>query len=519
MPNYDIMIRQRLLVKKLLAVVMMSLSLTAFAEYPINYEASLWANTGSGDFAPYYIASNRHGILTQKSNALLQLGAWRDMNMSKRFSYGFGASFITGYGSKNDYERYNPVTESFYTHAESPSWIWLQQLYGEVKYRGVFMTVGLKEQQSKMLNVDLSSGDLIESGNARPIPEVRAGFHDFQDIPFTNGWVQIDGEISYGKFTDNDYMRNHYNYYNYHLTTGSWYTYKQAYFRTKPSERLSVTLGAQAAGLFGGTTENYSDGKMIGKPYKHPDGLGDFFEMFIPKNTSEEGFVLGNHLGSWDFMARYRLKNDDELKAYFQWLWEDGSGIGKLNGFDGLWGLEYKSARRGIINGAVIEYLDFTNQSGPMHWDPEDNPGTTITDQATGGDNYYNNSFYNSYAHYGMSIGTPFMRAPIYNLDGYPAYICSRIKGVHVGIMGNISSPIDYRVMFSYRKGWGTGLVPLLETLDDTSLSVDATYRVPSIKGLAIKAQVAFDNGSMFGNNFGGLVTVSYNGIFNFGKK
>ena len=37
-----------------------------------------------------------------------------------------------------------------------------------------------------------------------------------------------------------------------------------------------------------------------------------FFNMFIPK-TGEEGFVLGNHLGSWDLMARYRMKNDDEL--------------------------------------------------------------------------------------------------------------------------------------------------------------------------------------------------------------
>lgn len=506
------------LLKGVLAVTAMGMAAVAYAGLPVNYEASLTGNAGSGDFAPYYISSGSHGILTQKNEALLRLGAWHDMDMSQRFSYGFGMSFVTGCGSETDYSRYNPADEIFYTHGEKPSNIRLQQLYGEIKYRGVFMTVGLKEQQSKMLNNELTSGDLIESGNARPIPEVRVGFHDFQDIPFTNGWVQIDGEISYGKFTDDDYMRNHYNYYNYHLVTGSWYTYKQAYFRTKPSERFSVTIGAQAAGIFGGTTVTYKDGIPV-NTYKHPDGLGDFFEMFIPRNTSEEGFVLGNHLGSWDFMARYRLKNDDELKAYFQWLWEDGSGIGKMNGFDGLWGLEYKSARRGIVNGAVIEYLDFTNQSGPIHWEPDDNPGTTITANATGGDNYYNNAFYNSYAHYGMSIGTPFMRSPMYNLNGYPAYVCTRVRGVHVGLTGNISSPVDYRVMFSYRKGWGTALVPLLSPLEDTSVSVDATYRVPAVKGLAVKAQFAFDKGSMYGDNFGGLLTVSYSGNFNIGKK
>lgn len=512
------MLNVHAIVRNLVAILAAVVPLSAAAVYPVSYEASVWGNAGSGDFAPYYIASNNHGILSQTNNALLRLGAWREMDTSKRFSYGYGVSFVTGYGSDTGYERYNPMTKEFYSHKERPASVWLQQLYGEVKYRGVFMTVGLKEQTSKMLNARLSSGDLVESGNARPIPEVRAGFKDFQDIPFTNGWVQIDGEISYGKFTDNDYMRNHYSYYNYHLTTGSWYTYKQAYFRTRPSERFSVTIGAQAAGVFGGTTVTYRHGKLVDS-YKHPDKLGDFFEMFIPRNTSEEGFVLGNHLGSWDFMARYRLKNDDELKGYFQWLWEDGSGIGKLNGYDGLWGIEYKSSRKGILNGVVVEYLDFTNQSGPMHWDPDDSPGTTITDRAEGGDNYYNNSFYNSYANYGMSIGTPFLRAPIYNRDGYPAFVCTRVRGVHIGLSGNVISPLEYRVLFSYRKGWGTGLVPLTGTLEDTSVSVDATYRVPSVSGLSIKAQVALDNGSMFGDNIGGLVTVLYNGIFNFGKR
>ncbi len=490
-------------------------SLYTKAEYPINYEASFIANAGSGDFAPYYIASNQHGIITQNTNALLTASAWRPFELDKRFSYSFGLSLIGGYSSKNEYSRYNPQTQQFYLHKEGPANFWIQQLYGEIKYRSLFLTLGLKEQQSKILNNNLSSGDLVESGNARPIPEARAGFIDFQNIPFTNGWVQISGEISYGKYTDNDYQRNHYNHYNYHLTTGSWYTYKRIYFRTKPSERFSIVIGAQTACTFGGTTYTYRNGELISK-YKRPAGFAEFIDVIFPKNTSEEGFKLGNHLGSWDFKARYRLKNDDELKAYFQWPWEDGSGIGKLNGFDGLWGLEYKRAKAGIINGAVIEYLDFTNQSGAMHWDPDDNAGTTITDRAEGADNYYNNAFYNSFNNYGMSIGSPFLRSPIYNLDGYPAYICSRVCGVHIGISGNISSPLDYRLLFSYRKGWGTGLQPLTHSLENTSMSLDMTYKVPSIKGLNLKAQVAFDSGTMYGNNFGALISVTYNGLLNF---
>lgn len=39
-------------------------------------------------------------------------------------------------------------------------------------------------------------------------------------------------------------------------------------------------------------------------------------------------------------------ENDSEIKAFFQKPFEDGSGIGWMNGFDGIWGLEYKNAKR-----------------------------------------------------------------------------------------------------------------------------------------------------------------------------
>ncbi len=492
-------------------------AIMASAQHHVGYDVSLIGTAADGDFAPYYVASNNHGIITQSNNALLRAGLWHQVDTTKRFSFGYGLDIVGGLSSSTIYSRYDSLSMAFVDNSQKPAALWVQQLYAEIKYRQVFLSAGMKQHSSKLLNSRLSSGDLIESGNARPIPELRAGFIDFVDIPFLSGWLQIGGEISYGKFTDNDYMRNHYNYYNYHINTGSWYTYKRAYFRTKPSERLSVTIGAQAAGLFGGITEDYRNGKLFSK-YDHPDGIGDFFEMFIPKNTSEEGFVLGNHLGSWDFMARYRLNNQDEIKAYFQWPWEDGSGIGKLNGFDGLWGVEYKNANGGIVNGVVVEYLDFTNQSGPMHWDPDDNPGTTITERAEGGDDYYNNAFYNSYANYGMSIGTPFLRSPIYNLDGYPAYVCNRVRGFHVGLEGNISNALNYRLMASYRKGWGSGLMPIATPLEDTSLSLDACYKIERVPGLSVSAQVALDNGSMYGDNFGCLMKLSYSGNFNLGR-
>ncbi len=503
--------------KMVVMTTLIALGVSSSAQFNLNYRASVTANGGSGDFAPYYMASNRHGTLTQDCNGLVQLKLWNPLETDTRFSYGFGAELWTGVGTNTRYKQFDAPSGEWIKNSQHPAYMWLQQLYGEVKYRGVFLTAGLKEHNSAMLNQQLSSGDLIESGNSRPIPELRVGFVDFQDIPFTNGWVQIQGEISYGKFTDNAWQEDHFNYYTGHLAVDGLYTYKRAYFRTKPTERFSVTFGAQAAGLFGGETTYYRRGEVT-KVEMHDQKLSDYFEMFIPKLSSEEGFVMGNHLGSWDLMATYRLRDNSEIKAYFQWPWEDGSGMGKRNGFDGIWGLEYKSAERQLIQGAVVEYLDFTNQSGPIHFDPDDNLGSSITSEATGGDEYYNNDFYRSYANYGMAIGSPFLRSPIYNKDGYLNFVDNRVRGFHVGLLGAVSDNVDCRFLCSYRKGWGSGRVPRITPVENTSVMVEANWKSPKIKGLAVKGQLAFDAGSMYGDNFGALVTVSYDGIFKFKK-
>lgn len=489
----------------------------ASAQYPVDFEAEAIANFGSGSFAPYYIASNRHGILTQSTDALIRVGAHRAMERDRRFSYAFGAEFIAGYTSASDYARWDQSAATFNVNRQRPALAWIQQLYGEIKYRGVFLSAGLKQHQSALLNFELSSGDLTESGNARPIPEVRAGFIDFQDIPLTNGWVQIQGEISYGKFTDNNWIRNHYNYYNDHICTGSLYTYKRCYFRTKPSQPFSLTIGMQAAGVFGGTTLYYRNGSLY-ETERHSSSLKSFFKMFIPMPGGED-YYTGNSVGSWDVMGRYHFSDGTEIKAYMQSPWETGSGIGKLNGFDGLWGVEYKAPRHGLINGAVVEYLDFTNQSGPIHWDPANTPGTNLTATASGGDNYYNNGYYNAYANYGMSIGSPFLRSPLYNLDGYMAYIDNRVRGFHIGVTGDIGRTIRYRILGGYRKGWGTGRNPRTVSVDDTSVMIEGIYSAPSVPGLDVKAQLAMDRGSMYGDTFGACISISYNKLFDFKKK
>lgn len=497
------------------------------AETPLNYEGELLGTAGKNDsgLAPYYIMSNNGGVVTQSKTLNFRAKAWKDLDLSRRFSYSFGADFVTGAASEADYLRYDTQTGSLIPTGRKPAAIWLQQLYAEVKYRGVFLMAGMKERTSPLLNSSLGIGDYIQSNNARPVPEVRVGFVDFQDIPFTNGWVQIQGEISYGKYVQDNWLEDHYNYYNQFINTGVWTHYKRCYFRTKPSQPFSVTVGMQMYAQFGGTYTSYNKGKLTSEG-RYDVKFKDFIDVFLPTrggkgdNFSDTQYYLGNSLGSWDLVARYRFRDNTELKAYFQWPYEDGSGIGKLNGFDGIWGLEYKNGNeKSPVANAVIEYVDFTNQSGPTHWAPADNPGSAMTGEATGCDNYYNNSRYNSFMNFGMSQGTPFIPSTIYNRNGVLQVADNRIRGFHAGVSGNIIGNLDYRFLVSYRKSLGTYNSPRLKTADDTSFMLEASYAFKQVKGLSLKGQFAMDRGNLLGDSYGVLVALKYDGILNiFGK-
>ncbi len=482
----------------------------------IRYAVSANGVAATGDFAPYMIGSWNYGRTTAKNSFTLDLEAYHDLDRTKRFAWSAGVEIITGYNHKAHYSLYDVQADTWREHRVGQSAIWLQQLYGEIKYRGVLLTVGMKNQRSSLVDNALSSGDLVQSNNARPIPMVSAGFVDYQNIPLTNGWVQIDGCITYGKFIDNDYLRDQYNHYNSHLATGELYTYKRAYFRTKPSEPLSVTVGAQSAGHFGGVTNHYRNGKII-STVNNPQNLKAFWEMFIPGLDNGDGFVEGSHLGSWDFKARYRFKNGGELSGYFSWLWEDGSSMARRNKWDGLWGVEWHKGDGGYLTGAVLEYIDFRDQSGPIHYAPGDLPNPDITTEATGADDYYNNSSFNAHAHHGMAIGTPFALSPLYNRDGYPQFAQNRTRGFHAAATGNITPTWTWQAKVSYQVAAGEGRIGSPVTLHNTSAAIALAWHADNImRGLQFGATMAVDAGDLRGDNFGALFTAKYSGNLSF---
>lgn len=138
-----------------MAAAILSTPLSA-EEISINTSASMEVNAGHGNFAPYYIASNRHGTLTQANGVQMNLKAWKPLDMDRRFSWGVGAEGWAGMTDATDYMRYDADAGEWHVNGQRPPHVWLQQLYGEIKYRGVFLTVGLKEHESPLLNQELN---------------------------------------------------------------------------------------------------------------------------------------------------------------------------------------------------------------------------------------------------------------------------------------------------------------------------------------------------------------------------
>lgn len=486
----------------------------------VRYRITAIGGGASGDFAPYMLGSWNHGKTAMAGTALTDVCAKKDADRAKRFSWGAGVELLAGFQSKANYSRYIPTAGSTWqhpegrweTHRSGPAAIWLQQLYATVKWRSVFLTAGMRERGSKLVDNALSSGDLVHSNNARPIAQLRAGFVDFQNIPFTNGWAQVSGCTAYGITTQDKYLKDHYNYWNDHIATGNWYVYRNLYLRSNPAKPLSVMIGIQASSFFAGSTEYYYNGVLL-RTEKHEHSLKTCLKMFFP--SSGDNWYLGSTLGSLDMRARWRTPDGGhEWSCYFQWLWEDGSGLAKQNKLDGLWGIQY-TRRNGKhpLQSAVIEYIGLYDQSGPLHWSPDDHPGTTITGNATGGDDYYNNYSYAAYANYGMSLGTPFLVSPLYNHNGALSFTCSRSRGFHAAATGWLSTDWQWRAAVSHAAGYGRGMYTLPRTLHNTSAMAQVQWDARSIApGLNASAALSFDKGDLRGDNFGALISISYTG-------
>lgn len=439
--------------------------ITSFVEYG--------SSLHTGDNLPLWQVSNQHGLSSLDNNTYLRgatfytdsVGCWRiEGGLDMVVAGGFTSTFV------------------------------VQQAYADFRYKWLGILAGSKEIDSPLLNQQLSSGGLTWSGNARPIPQVWVGLPEYvQILPR----LALKAEISYGWFTDNGYQKKQVGE-DYWYTKSIKYHHKSGFLRIGiPQGKWQFDIGMSLDVQFGGYQIGGVDEGDLGNSWK------DYFRVLIPRHGNEdspEGEQIafqGNYLGSEHFRMTYR-HHSFSLSAYLENFYDDFSGMGKLNGMDGLWGIEYKSNQKQAINGFVLEYYQTTNQSGPMH-----GPDNSTVKKTGGADDYYNNTWYPGWVHWGMTMANPLITSPIYNPDGDMSFRHNRVRAVHLGWSGDLHEEWTYVAKLSYNKTWGTPFKPIPEILENFSTFVSVYYTPRKWNGWEFNASAAVDMGGIYGNNFG----------------
>ena len=457
---------------------------------------------GSGEYAPFWHMANRQGLGSEKrSMGYARVGVGGNHPFSK-----------SGIAIDWDFD--------MVAGGHMASNVFVQQANIDLTWRELRLSIGQKERWGELMNHRLTTGTLVESGNARPIPQVRLELHDYLNIPGTGGWLALKGHLAYGRFTDGkwqeEFLAPQYNDEK-RYAQNTLYHSKAGAMRFGNEEKFPLTaeIGLHMVTQFGGTTYNAKN--HAGEAFKNPTRFKDFMLALIPLSGdneydgSDQLNVAGNVLGSWKGTIRWhsdkwvvKLNYDHAFEDHSQMFWEYGLWTEQLVGLE----LNLKEFK--WIKAATVEYFNLKNQSGPIYHDSN----ITFPDQISCVDNNYNHSKYPGWFNYGMMIATPLCTSPIYNKDNSLTCYNNRVEAFHMGIEGGLLPWLDYRILLTHSNNWGTYGNPFKDIKKNTSGLVEFTF-TPNIPGnWSIITSFAFDKGNLYGNNYGGLLTIKRSGKY-----
>lgn len=467
------------------------------AEDPaITYEAEVSASLSDGEHTPFWMAANREGLGSVRRNAGFVRGAvFRAAPGEKHFTWGFGADLVGAWRAES----------SFY----------IRQLYGELRYRDFQLMIGSKcmADTSRLVDRRLSSGDLLFSGNALPVPQVRLEMPQYLDIPGLNHWLGFKAYISYGRFTDGNWQKDFVASGNLYLNDVLFHS-KGLLFRIGPQGKpFSFEGGLEMAAQFGGKVMKGDEVVM-----KLPHGLKDYLKILFPSGGGEDTpmgeqlNVLGNHVGEWSARLRWQPTGHDwNISLHYLHYFEDHSMMFfDYPWKDGLFGIEYHNPSGRWITGASYEFLSTTDQAGPVYHDHT----PSIPEQVSGTDDYYNHFIYGAWQQWGMGLGNPLIISPVYNSPGSISFICNRIRGHHWAIEGQPLRELGYRVVASYTRGWGTYGRPFDDVKRNVNLLVELGYTPSRFPGWSATLTFGADRGGMLGRSNGVALSIKKTGLF-----
>lgn len=258
---------------------------------------------------------------------------------------------------------------------------------------------------SLYLNDQLSSGSILISKNAEPMPKIGL----ISSYPFKKNNFDLYFGISHASFKKNK------------IYTKAPILHEKFIYLNHRKNQNEFNIGMVHEAIWGGGTEENGN---------FPYSFNDFLKVFISADGpllegEPHPNALGNHLGIWDF-SYIRKKDGKKLKIYYQHLFEDTSGLRFANRTDGLWGLEFYNYIRNT--NILFEFLNTMNQDRDPPYINE---------------SYYNHGQYKEgWSYNGYVLGNPFINAGEYS-NVNPS------KVLHFGLTNNEMSKYNYQLLLS----------------------------------------------------------------------
>tara|TARA_R110001583_G_scaffold16041_5_gene65160 strand:- start:24091 stop:25566 length:1476 start_codon:yes stop_codon:yes gene_type:complete len=486
--------RKITLITVLCALIFISSS--SFAQKKeLKYEIGTSGVVSSKSTLPFWLVSNRNGIIPDENSGLLSLKLKSEFTPSNsNFDYSYTASLIGSQGNTSE--------------------VFFDELYSSLKWQNIIFDIGIKHREINYDGISMSNGNLLFSGNSRSYPKISVGINNYVSVPLTNNWLAIKGEFSNGILLDNRYVDNA----NIH--------HKNAFLRIGKENGLSFTIGLDHYAQWGGKSPKwgnlgglnaFKEAVLVqaGKVLIDPDGNESITESY---NKS------GNHLGQNSFKIAY--SNDKLFSSLtLKNIYEDKSGdfrhLPDVKDWNISFYLNFKDQK--FLSSFIYEYYTSKDQGGYLIRPDHPNEPTI------GFDSYFNNGVFKSgWTNYNRTIGLPLFTTRLENGESRGVNN-NAITAHHFGFKGNVSN-FQYKALVTFSNNFGT-----LSLINDGKGKKPENYSkaysfpkalsqqsymleiyLPKFKSIpfSVSTKFALDTGEYLPKNFGCQVYFLYDGIF-----
>ncbi|RYE36287.1 MAG: hypothetical protein EOP42_03870 [Sphingobacteriaceae bacterium] len=479
--------------KKLLPFLLfIFLAAKGYAQLP----DSLQINVGTigtiakNGYQPLWLVANRWGAISDKQYDASTYAGFTGVNyLGKKY---ISKSNPTGIEQSVFYVKYG-VNLINYNHFSGTTF---QEIFAKAGFKHLEIRAGRFKYIPGEVDQNLSSGSLGVSGNALPIPQITLALTDYVNIPFTNGWLQIKGQLSHGWFGANRYLNSYYHEKNLYLRAGK--------------RKFKFFAGAQHYVEWGGKRGDIQLDRS----------LKGFYNVFFSVNNADDGSGVDPaqlKTGSYragDQRGIVELGFDLETNKFLLHGYHQTP-------FDGTWGVDYRNvdnlsgisiapkSEKAVVKKVLLEFI-YTQQA--------ENYAPPLNRQA-----YYNNGFYKTGWEYDNRIvGTPLFinrsRAQYYpyfqgikpfdwnsaNIPSNANIIYNKIIGGNIGLLLRFNDKFSGKTRLTYTNG----------QYQDRGVGLGQFYSLQELyyevsKNLNVSAGFALDTGD-FSHNTGGLIGVHY---------